>query len=81
MKHTFGTDELRDRAALYALGALSQQEARAFDDHLDEGCEVCRTEVRGFDSVVESLGLGAAEIAPPSAARDKLLAWMAQESG
>ena len=42
MRHDRATEETRETAALYALGALSQHEARAFEIHLAEGCDVRR---------------------------------------
>ena len=40
VKHASAGDEQRERAALYALGALSREEAEAFEQHLREGWEV-----------------------------------------
>src|SRR5215471_9151454 len=79
MEHKLATDEIREKAALYALGALSQIEARAFENHLDEGCEVCRAELAGFDGVVGVLGLAAPPADPPAALRNRLLATIANE--
>src|SRR5215471_12932003 len=73
MKHASADDAAKETAALYALGALTQLEASAFDNHLAEGCETCLSEVRSFDSVVGNLGLGAIESEPPSRRRQKLL--------
>jgi anti-sigma factor ChrR (cupin superfamily) len=60
-------------AALYALGALEAEEARAFEAHLEEGCELCAAELREFESVVGSLGLAADDAEPPASARARLL--------
>lgn len=65
--------EICGSAALYALGALEGEEARAFEAHLEEGCDACQSELREFDSVVGSLGLAAPEAEPPPAARERLL--------
>lgn len=65
--------EICGSAALYALGALEGEEARAFESHLEEGCDACRSELREFDSVVGSLGLAAPEAEPPADARARLL--------
>jgi anti-sigma factor ChrR (cupin superfamily) len=73
MKHTTADDAAKETVALYALGALTQLEASAFDRHIAEGCETCRTELRSFDSVVGNLGLGAANTDPPLRLREKLL--------
>lgn len=63
-----------ERAALYALGALSQHEARAFEEHLSEGCPSCAADLRDFERVVEGLAFGAPPAAPPTDAREELLA-------
>ena len=31
--------------ALYAIGSLDGEDLREFDRHLEEGCEVCRSEL------------------------------------
>ena len=72
MKHDFTNAESQETAALYALGALSQNEALAFDAHLGEGCAVCAEERRQFDEVVSVLGLAASPAAPPTYVRDLL---------
>src|SRR5215469_7913419 len=73
MKHSRADDATKEMAALYALGALSQLEAAAFDRHLVEGCETCRVELRVFDTIVADLGLAAPQSAPPSGLRQRLL--------
>lgn len=72
-------DEIRERAALYALGGLNHFEARAFEQHLDEGCEACAAELTSFDSVVEQLAWATAVASPPHEVRAKLLARVALE--
>lgn len=72
MRHHAAHDEITERAALYALGAMAQNEAQAFELHLAEGCEVCQAEVEGFAGVVDNLGTGEAHEAPPQV-RDRLL--------
>lgn len=78
MNHTVGGDEIRERASLYALGALSQHEARAFEEHMAEGCEACEEELRSFEGVAEALAFAAPAAAPPAGARGKLLGKLAQ---
>lgn len=73
MKNTTVDEETCGSAALYALGALEGEEARAFEAHLGEGCEACASELRGFESVVGSLGLAAPDAEPPVASRARLL--------
>ena len=80
MKHTVAEDGLCERAALYALGALNQHEARAFEEHISEGCEVCEAELRPFESVAAILGFAAPEVEPPQGAREKLLARLAEDT-
>ena len=72
MKHECTTADSQEAAALYALGALSQQEARAFAAHLDEGCTVCGLESRQFEEVVNVLGSEVPEATPPAYVRDLL---------
>jgi len=79
MKHNAVTDETREQAALYALGALSQIEARAFEVHIREGCSTCESDLHGFDGVVGALGLQAAEKSPPPYLRDLLVARIQKE--
>ncbi|HYP54037.1 MAG TPA: hypothetical protein VEQ42_10885, partial [Pyrinomonadaceae bacterium] len=73
MNNTHTEDEIRERAALYALGCLNQFEARAFEQHLDEGCDSCVNELASFDTVVEQLAWADAVSSPPREVRDKLL--------
>jgi anti-sigma-K factor RskA len=79
MEHKLATDQIKEQAALYALGSLSQIEARAFEDHLADGCEVCQREVSEFDSVVGVLGLAAPAANPPAHLRETLMASIAKE--
>ncbi|QEH39247.1 Anti-sigma-K factor rskA (plasmid) [Aquisphaera giovannonii] len=39
-------DEWRERADLYALGALDGEELGRFEDHIDAGCDACERQVR-----------------------------------
>lgn len=78
MKHTVAGDETGERASLYALGALNQHEARAFEEHLAEGCEACEDELRSFEEVTGALALAAPAPAPPAGARAKLAERLAQ---
>ncbi len=80
MKHECITKEGQELAALYALGALSQFEARAFDAHLREGCPACDFELKQFDEVVGLLGAAVEPVAPSGYVRD-LLAMRIQREG
>lgn len=77
MKHIFAEEEIQERAALYALGALGQHEARAFDEHLAEGCATCEAELKEFATVVEKLAFESPEAAPSPDTRNKLMALIA----
>ncbi len=74
-------EDHQERCALYALGALSEHEARAFKIHLREGCAVCSKELSGFQAVVGDLALGAGSAPPPAGVVDKLLSRIEKESG
>lgn len=71
--HRFSDEEMMERASLYALGALSQWEARAFEEHLSEGCERCAAELLSFEDVTLSLALAAPEAEPHARTRAQLL--------
>lgn len=73
MIHTVVTNEIDERAALFALGALSQHEARSFEDHLREGCETCRDALREFESIVGNLHWAAPRAVPGSETRSRLM--------
>jgi anti-sigma factor ChrR (cupin superfamily) len=73
VKHTSVTDEMRERAALHALGALSVEEAREFEAHLDDGCRVCAAERDAFAAVATDLALAPPPISPGPEARRCLL--------
>ena len=84
MKHDFTNTESQETAALYALGGLSQNEALAFEAHLDEGCHVCAQERKQFDDAVNALSIAATPAAPPAYVRDLLALRIdreAQETG
>jgi len=65
---------------LYALGALSQHEARAFEVHLREGCPVCQAEISQYESVTGELGLAAPAVPPPAYLRELLVARLEREA-
>lgn len=76
MKHRVATDEIRELAAAYSLGALEPQEAGAFEAHLSRSCHVCQAELEGFGATVSALALSAVEQPPPIDARRKLLSML-----
>jgi len=73
-------DEMRDLAALYALGSLTQHEARSFEEHLGEGCGSCTEELGEFNAVVTNLAFAVAA-AEPSPGLYKRLQRLTSESG
>ena len=79
MKHNGANDEIQELAALYALGSLSQREARSFELHLQEGCASCQAEFNIFQNTMAGIGLSAAEVEPPDYLRDLLSARIERE--
>ena len=79
LKHQEVSEETQEKAALYALGALSQHETRAFELHLHEGCDVCKADLSQFQDVIGALDAGVAEEDPPAYIRDLLLARISRE--
>jgi anti-sigma factor ChrR (cupin superfamily) len=71
-------DPMRDRAALYALGTLTQNEARAFEDHLASGCERCADELRASEQVTRSLAFLETEVEPPPRLLDRVVGFITQ---
>jgi len=55
MRHYEPSDEIRNAAALYSLGALSEEEARSFEQHVADGCDVCARERREFEETAAKL--------------------------
>ncbi|HKP86606.1 MAG TPA: anti-sigma factor [Blastocatellia bacterium] len=80
MRHDRLTEEGQELAALYALGSLSQHEARAFESHLREGCEACKIETEQFERVVGAMGSEAPAVTPPVYLRSLLEARVEKES-
>ena len=74
MRHNISQDEMREMAALYALGALSQHEARIFEEHMTEGCDFCHSELEAFEQVVDAIALDAGQQEPSPDVRDRLIA-------
>ena len=74
MIHERPTEEMVERAALYALGALPPEEAAAFEAHLREGCRACQGEMETFAAVTGQLGYAVVPEGPPLEVRGRLLA-------
>ena len=79
MKHGRATEELKEMAALYALGTLTQHEARSFEMHVKEGCPICESECRKFEQTVAKIGIAAEEVPVPDYIRDLLSARIERE--
>ena len=79
MKHDKINEQEQEKAALYALGALSQHEARAFENHLGEGCSMCEAELIEFEKVVGELGYASQSAMPPAYLRDLLTSRIERE--
>lgn len=78
MRHRTLTDEQETLAALYALGSLQPDEARAFEHHLSEdGCDVCRRQVEAMSDVCGDLALAPSPATPSPAVRSRLLTTVA----
>jgi quercetin dioxygenase-like cupin family protein len=73
MKVAHTLEDSQERAALFALGALPPDEARSFEDHLTEGCEVCARELASFSDVVDELSSVAPAAVPGDHVRAAVL--------
>lgn len=72
MTHARPTDDIRERAALHALGALDADESRDFEAHLG-ACRICRDEVDAYAAVADTLAL-TPPVEPPPDLRARVLA-------
>jgi anti-sigma-K factor RskA len=79
VKHERATEEIRELAALYALGSLTQHEADSFEIHMREGCSICEAEFHRFEHIIAGIGFAVDEVAPPDYIRDLLLARIERE--
>ena len=66
-------EELRDRYALYAVGALSREEEEPLEEHLARGCPTCTAGVAAFQEVAALLAYDTAAKAPPPLLRERVL--------
>ncbi|MBS1788853.1 MAG: cupin domain-containing protein [Acidobacteria bacterium] len=73
-------EEYQEMAALYALGVLTQNEARAFEDVVANDTKELTEELAEFEFVAANLGFAAPEYAPPLSVRDRLLMEIANTS-
>jgi anti-sigma-K factor RskA len=65
--------EIHDLTAAYALDALDQQEAEAYEVHLAT-CERCRGELARFAPTTAALAYASGQKLPPPELRDRILA-------
>lgn len=65
-------DDAHSLVAPYALDALTDEEARDFEEHL-AGCEQCRGELAGLREAAAGLAYGAAGPEPPTALKERIL--------
>src|SRR5262245_33618034 len=73
-KHLQLTDELQEKATLYAAGALPESERREYQRHLDEDdCSVCRKEVLEMQSAASLLALDGRLETPSPRAKERLM--------
>jgi len=72
-KHEMVTDELQQVALLYSLGLLEPELASTFHEHLESGCPVCESELRGFNEAVAQLAGSLPEAKPRPSVRRELL--------
>lgn len=79
MKHERTTEDIRELAALYVLGSLTQHEARSFEIHIEEGCTTCEAEAHRFARTLAEMGFAAEEVPAPEYLRDLLLARIERE--
>jgi anti-sigma-K factor RskA len=63
---------IHDLAAAYVLGALDDEERRAFDEHLP-ACEQCQEEVEALGEVAAALAYAPEGPAPPEALRGRII--------
>ena len=75
MRHQQLTDELQERASLYAAGALDEREREEFSRHLEEDdCAVCRAEVLESETAAQSLAIMLPMQTPSDSVKRRLLA-------
>lgn len=74
------TEDVQEMAAAYALGTLTQHEARAVEAHLSEhGSDALANELASFEAVTASLAFAVKEALPPAKLRQELLSKIAEQ--
>lgn len=69
----------RDDAGPWVLGALDEDDTRAYAVHL-EGCRECQAEVAALQPVADVLPLAAPQELPPPALKDRIMAVVESEA-
>jgi len=72
-------ESTHELAAGYALGALDDDDRRAFDEHL-ASCESCREELVSLEDAAAALAFAEEGPEPPTALRERLLAAVHEEA-
>jgi hypothetical protein len=72
-KHDMASDEIHEVASLYSLGLLEPELAAGFERHLEGGCAVCESEVRGFTEATAEVLTSFEYAEPPGRVREELL--------
>ena len=80
MSHDKPTEEIREIAALFSLGALTQHEAASFEAHIRKGCPVCEAEYYKFKHITAEIGLAVNEANAPDYIRELILARIERET-
>jgi hypothetical protein len=71
--HDMATNEIHEVASLYSLGLLDPELSTAFQRHLEGGCTVCESEVRGFTEATAQVLTALEGAEPPARVRDELM--------
>jgi anti-sigma-K factor RskA len=69
----------RDDAGPWVLGALDEEDARAFAEHL-ESCPICRLEVAELQVVADVLPMAAPQLVPPPALKSRIMGVVESEA-
>jgi len=67
-------DDCATDAALYALGTLAAEKAKAVELRLQSGCGFCAAQVEHYRAVAENMSLAVVPVEPPAGLRAKLMA-------
>jgi anti-sigma factor ChrR (cupin superfamily) len=72
-KHALTSSEIAELAALYLLGTLPEPDRTDFETHLEEGCQLCESEVIRASAEITDLARSGSSTAPADL-RDRFLA-------